>query len=202
MEAENNNIETLKPLTAKEQAFCEQYTVDWNKTKAAQRAGYSPKNPAAAAVSAQRLLKKANVLAYIEECKKDTERLAGISRLRSAKTLAAIAYSDAAGMREGWVDLKDFELLTDDQKAAIETIEYRTESKYVETPDGKELLEVETTWVKIKMHSKLAALDQIAKMFGYYEAEKINHSGVMVAKYVPPTPDEIKAIAKALEDEL
>ncbi|MEO1042844.1 MAG: terminase small subunit [Pseudomonadota bacterium] len=44
-------------LSNKQREFVREYVVDNNGTKAAQRAGYSPDNPRAAAVSARRLLK-------------------------------------------------------------------------------------------------------------------------------------------------
>lgn len=55
------------PLTSKERSFVYEFVVDFNGTKAAQRAGYSPKNERAAAVTASRMLRKANISRAIEE---------------------------------------------------------------------------------------------------------------------------------------
>lgn len=56
--------EEEKKLTAKEEKFCFEYIIDHNGTKAAIRAGYSEKS---AAVTASKLLKKANVAARVRE---------------------------------------------------------------------------------------------------------------------------------------
>ncbi len=56
-----------KALNKKEQLFVYEYVTDFNATKAAQRAGYSPENERAAAVQASRMLRKANILRAIEE---------------------------------------------------------------------------------------------------------------------------------------
>ena len=53
-----------RPLTAKQRRFSEEYCVDFNGTRAALRANYSPNG---ADVAATRLLKNANVLRIIEE---------------------------------------------------------------------------------------------------------------------------------------
>lgn len=197
MESKDNEAEKLKPLSGKEQAFCEQYTVDWNKTRAAQRAGYSPDNPAAAAVSANRLLKKANVNAYIEECKKDTERLAGISRLRNAKELANIAYSSIAHLHDTWVETKYFEDLTEEQKSAIESIERKTR-----TIEREGDTDIEIEYVKIKLFNKLAALDAIAKMYGYYEPERMKIDADLRASVAPMTPQEAKAFLDGIAKDI
>ncbi|MBR3610041.1 MAG: terminase small subunit [Oscillospiraceae bacterium] len=53
-----------KELTAKEERFCLEYIIDYHGTKAAIRAGYSEKS---AAVTASKLLKKANIAARVRE---------------------------------------------------------------------------------------------------------------------------------------
>lgn len=66
---EENKLENPadKPLTPKERSFVYEFVKDFNGTQAAQRAGYSPKNPAAAAVAASRMLRKANISRALEE---------------------------------------------------------------------------------------------------------------------------------------
>ena len=54
-----------KLLTPRERVFCEQYLAEHNGTQAAQVAGYSPDNAAAAAVTASRLLRRAKIAAYL-----------------------------------------------------------------------------------------------------------------------------------------
>lgn len=54
-----------KLLSRREREFCEHYLAERNGTQAAQRAGYSPDNREAAAVTASRLLRKAKIAAYL-----------------------------------------------------------------------------------------------------------------------------------------
>lgn len=196
MESQDNQSEELKPLTFKEQAFCEAYTADsrGNGAKAAVKAGYAEKS---ARVTASRLLTKANVKAYIEDCRKNTESLAGISRLRNAQELASIAYSSIAHMHNEWTELAYFNDLTDEQKSAIEGIETRTEIIKREGEEDKEI-----QYVKIKLYSKLAALDAIAKMYGYYEPERMKIDADIRAGVTPMTPQEAKAFLNGIAKDI
>ena len=54
-------------LTAKQQAFCEEYIVDLNATQAAVRAGYTEKS---ARITASKMLSNANIATYVSELKK------------------------------------------------------------------------------------------------------------------------------------
>ena len=67
------------------------------------------------------------------------------------------------------ITLKEFELLTDDQKASIESIDTKIETK---TTNEDEQIDVK--YIKIKLHSKQSALAEINKMQGYYAAENVN----------------------------
>lgn len=84
--------EEEKKLTFREEKFCMEYIIDHHGTKAAIRAGYSEKS---AAVTASKLLKKANIAARVREiqeefnktrCFEDRERV-----LAEAWDLLAIA---------------------------------------------------------------------------------------------------------------
>lgn len=77
-------------LTDKQRRFCEEYVVDWNATQAAIRAGYSEKT---AHVTGQENLRKPIIQEYVERCKKDVARLAGISAVQNAIWLKEIAAS-------------------------------------------------------------------------------------------------------------
>lgn len=58
----------MNKLNEKQKAFCREYIKDFNATQAATRAGYSKRTGSR---HAHRLLKKAEILAYIEELKHD-----------------------------------------------------------------------------------------------------------------------------------
>jgi len=149
--------ELKEKLTEKERIFCHQYIIDWNGARAAREAGYSEDT--------------AKQIAY-ENIKDDIEKEAGISKLRQINELAKIAYSSIAHLHNTWIELKDFELLTDEQKEAIESIETKIEAKqsYNFETDKKEMIDVK--YVKVKLYSKLNAIDQLNKMLGYNAPEK------------------------------
>jgi len=147
--------ELKKKLTEKEKNFCHEYVVDWNGSRAAREAGYSEKT---CAVIAHENLTKPHIKQYIDFIKNDYEMLCGISKTKQINELIKIAYSS--------ITRKEFEDLTEDQKACIESIE----SKVIVSQGGSNIEQV-----KIKLYSKIHAIDSINKMMGYNEAEKLSH---------------------------
>jgi len=163
-EEKTYTIEELKEkLTEKEKNFCHEYCVDWNASRAAREAGYSEKS---AKELGHRLLTKVHIKQYIDFVKNDYEFLCGISKTKQLQELHKMAFSSIAHLHNTWIELKEFEDLTDDQKASIESIETKTDWKEEE----KDLIKV--SYVKIKLYSKGAALAEINKMMGYLEPEK------------------------------
>ena len=159
---ENEALSEELELTEKQKAFCREYIFDWNATRAYLNAYPDVKDADVAKASASRLLTNVNVKAYIDEIQKDLERLAGLSRLRVINEHMKLAFSSIAHLHNTWIERKDFEKLTDDQKACISEIS--TQIKTSRNSDGT-LGEIE--YVKIKLHDKQKALDSISKMLGY-----------------------------------
>lgn len=150
---------TVESLSDKEERFCREYLVDFNKTQAAIRSGYKLEN---AGVQGHQVYEKPHIQKRIKENMNRIEELAEISQLRVVLELKKIAFSSIADFNEGWMELKDFSTLSGDQKAALSEIKV-TEKTYGEVKD---------TFVQLKMHDKLGALEKIIKMFGYNEPEK------------------------------
>ena len=161
-------VELQKKLTEKEKNFCHEYVVDWNASRAARKAGYSENSDRT--IGAQNLA-KLHIKQYIEFIKFDYEFLCGISKTKQLQELSKIAYSSIAHLHNTWIELKDFESLTNEQKESIESIETKTDQRTINDET------ISTKYVKIKLHSKTNALDQINKMMGYNEPEKINLLG-------------------------
>lgn len=157
--------ELKKKLTEKEKNFCHEYCVDWNASRAAREAGYSEKT--ATEIGHQNLL-KLHIKQYIDFVKHDYEFLCGISKTKNLQELHKMAFSSIAHLHNTWIELTEFEALTDDQKASIESIETKTEWKEFQ----KELIKV--AYIKIKLYSKQSAIAEINKMMGYHEAEKLD----------------------------
>lgn len=150
-------------LTKKQIIFCHEYVVDWNASRACRVAGYSENS---CYEQGSQNLTKLNIQTYIEYIQKDLAKLAGISALKNIQELSKIAYSSIAHLHNTWIELKTFEELTDDQKASIESIDTKTETKL----NGEEVINV--NYVKIKLFSKTQAIETINKMLGWNAPEK------------------------------
>lgn len=145
----------MAKLTNKQKRFCEEYVVDWNATRAAIAAGYSEKT---ARQIGQQNLSKLDIADYIQEIQQDLQKLAGVSALRNMIELRKIAYSNIANLKRDWLTEKEFDELSDDEKACISEIQTSVRS------GGKEGQEWTETVIKFKLHSKLDAIDKLNKM--------------------------------------
>jgi phage terminase small subunit len=143
-------------LSKKQKLFVDEYLVDFNATRAAIRAGYSPKsarsiasrslgNPAVKTAIAETQAPRLAALKLSAE-----EILAELARVARANLLDYMRIDDR-GMPE--VDLTG---LTRDQAAAIRDIEVES------VGEGRR----EGTRIRFKMHDKLAALDRLARHYG------------------------------------
>lgn len=146
-------------LTMKEELFCIEYCKDWNAYRAAIAAGYAPKTANNATCQ---ILKKDKIKKRIDKVKNNILEAAGISALSVALEYKKIAFSNPADLFESWGKVKDFDSLTDEQKASLADI------KVSEKSYGN----VKEQIVQFKLHDKLKALDGLAKLLGLNEAEK------------------------------
>jgi phage terminase small subunit len=164
-----------RELTIKQQLFCNEYAVDWNATRAAKAAGYSKKT---AYSIGHELLKKSEIQDFIKEVKENIEKAAGVSALSHIMELKKIAYANIADFKEDWAQLKDFKKLSREDKAAISEIKHiRIQLDKKQTHEGED---AEAGVIKeiiiIKLHSKISALDSMAKILDYNTAEKVSLS--------------------------
>ena len=161
--------ESLKGLTEKQKKFCLQYITHWNATRAAKEAGYSE---ATAYSIGSENLSKPEIQAYIEEIQADLEKTAGISRLRIIQELEKIAFTSIASLHNTWITRKEFEELTEEQKAAIQEITTQTRMEKNPIEGG---MPIQVDYVKVKLYDKMKAVDTINKMLGYNAPEKIEN---------------------------
>jgi hypothetical protein len=154
-------------LTEQDIIFCEEYIIDFNATRAARAAGYGEHFK----VNAYKKLQLDRIIKYIDFLKSKSAELAGVSLLRNAKELAKVAYGSAAALRSDWHNVKDWNELTDDEKAVLSDIKVTQKSYDV----NKQTVFEETIWYKT--HDKLKAIEILNKMFGYNSPEKLEHSG-------------------------
>ena len=163
-----------RKLTAKEERFCYEYCVDFNATKAAMRSGYSLKT--AFQIGAENL-KKPKIAKRIKEKQDNLAELAGISALRIVKEHEKIAFLNAGKLRDGWLSLTEFELLTDDEKACIQE---------VSTKPG-----MFGTDLKVKMYDKQKSLDSLADILGIKAPTKNEITGKNGKDLIPSITVEL-----------
>lgn len=157
-------------LSPRQARFVEEYLVDLNATQAAIRAGYSPRT---AGKVGHQLLGKTRIAAAVANAQEERSERVQVTADRVLKELARIGFANisdivdwkvnAVGMIEdpetgeqridakNEVVLKSAEELSDDIKAAIASVE--------QTPNGA---------LKLKMHDKRAALNDMARHLGMY----------------------------------
>lgn len=171
-------------LTDKQRRFCEEYVIDWNGARAARAAGYSENT---AEVIASENLRKPNIQAYISEIQKDLAKLCGISAAMVANEYKKIAFNSAASLRRDWDNVKDWNELTEEEKAIISEVETITTNRM--TDDGALLIEKK---LKFKTYDKQRALAELKKMLGFDAPEKHEHKVKTTLSYSDLTEDEIK----------
>lgn len=147
-----------KTLTAKQARFVEEYLVDLNASAAARRAGYSER---VSGVIGFENLTKPEIQAAIEAAKRERSARTGITADRVIAEIAKIAFADPRKVMTwgpGGVELKDSETLTDADAAIVSEV--------------SESISQSGSSIKVKLHSKLDALEKLAKHIGVYESDK------------------------------
>lgn len=176
----------LKKLTEKQKAFCREYIYDWNGSRS-YKVAYPKANDLTARVEASKFLTKPNIKAYCEDIQKNLEKLCGISKAMIINEHKKLAFSSIAHLHNTWIERKEFELLTKEQKDCIAEIDtkIRTEFEYdPENPKDKKPITVE--YVKIKLYDKQKSLDSISKLYGYDAPVKTT-----IDLNIPQLPDVI-----------
>ncbi|MBV5329752.1 MAG: terminase small subunit [Chlorobium sp.] len=191
--------ELKKKLTNKERIFCHQYIIDWNGSRAARAAGYSEKS---CRQIADQNMSKLHIQQYIGFIKNNIEQEAGISKLMVVNELKKIVFTSIAHMHNTWIERKEFNELSDEQKASIESIESKIQKKYNGDKDDPQIVDVE--FVKIKLFSKVHATEQLNKMLGYNLPEKVDMT--TNGKDINPLPqlsdDERRARIEQLKEKM
>ncbi len=155
-------------LTPKQIRFCKEYVIDNNGTQAAIRAGYSKKT---ANEQSSRLLVNVNIQDKISELQNKISDKLEITSERIAREFEKIAFSSIAHLHNTWIERKEFNELTEDQKDAIQEIDtkVKVEWHYNEEKKKKEPIEVE--YIKVKLFDKVKALENLGKHIGFYEED-------------------------------
>lgn len=168
--------------------FCDEYIITLNATQAAIKAGYSEKT---ARSKASHLLDEDEIIEYISKLKQKTAEKLDLSHDRIAEEWMKLAFSSIADMHNTWVERKEFDKLTNEQKACISEIV--TQIKTTRDVNGQL---TENEYVKIKLHSKTKALEELGKHTGFYELDNAQKTQTDMSQY---TTKELKERAEALK---
>jgi phage terminase small subunit len=151
-------------LNHKQKRFCQEYIIDLNGTKAAERSGYSQDS---AHSIANELLKKPEIKNYIQELEDDRARRTGITADRVIIELAKIAFSDVRSLykEDGFLKLPHEMGEEAHFVSSIETDEIFGHDAKV---DAK-VKQGETK--KVKLYDKTRALEHLGKHLGIFEKD-------------------------------
>lgn len=119
---------------------------------------------------ASNLYNSDKVQARVQEIQGILQEKSDITKEMVLAEFAKIAFSSIAHLHNTWIERKDFEELTDDQKACIKSIQTKVEKKTNSSESMPIAIDVE--YVKIEMYDKIAALININKMLGYEAPQK------------------------------
>jgi len=158
-------------LTAKQKRFAQEFCIDLNRTQAAIRAGYSMST---AYSIGSRLLRNVEIQKYISEIQNDLEKASGITKLKVLNGFSEIAFSNISRLHNSWIQRKDFDLIPDIDKAAIQEISTKTIKRNDGTNNDPVLVDVE--YVRVKLYDRLTALTKISDLLGFFEPTKFDIS--------------------------
>lgn len=142
-----------KPLTPKQEKFCQEYMVDLNGTQAAIRAGYSQKT---AYSMAEKLLKKPEIKAKVAQSRQEQELRTMIDTdwvVQRYGEIANFKIDDILSFDGRQVTFKPMSEWTPDTKGAVSSIKLDRNGNVVE----------------VKTHSKIAALEALARHVGLFD---------------------------------
>jgi phage terminase small subunit len=170
---------SLAKLTARQQRFVEEYLVDLNATKAAERAGYSPR---AARMHGSRLMMNDDIAGAIFEAQQARARRTDITADRVVQELAVIAFSDLGEVfdnESGTLRMRRFSEMSEHVRRALESVR--------EQPTEKGVI------LSVKLHSKVAALKMLADHLGMDAPKKVRVDGNLGMRVLTPEmADEIR----------
>ena len=140
-------------LTAKQQAFVDEYLIDLNATQAAIRAGYSAKT---ADQQGSRMLANVKVQQAVSQAMAERSKRTGINQDRVILELARIGFVKMTDVVDEEGQIRSD--ATDDDLACIESIKYKSS----DTDSGSSVER------EVKIGSKLKALELLGKHLGMW----------------------------------
>ena len=164
----------MKLENDKHERFCQEYIIDLNGAKAAERSGYSKKT---ARTQANQLLTKLDISKRVAELKKERSERTEITQDMVIRELAICGFSDLKDYIEviedtGVIRAKSFEEMPEGKSRALQSI--KEDRVIKEDAKGEQI----TVYDKInfKLYNKIQALELIGKHLGMF-TENLKISG-------------------------
>lgn len=179
-------MSNLRKLSNKEEFFCKEYTKDLNGSQACIRAGYSARS---AKEQASRLLTKDNIQARLKELLSERAERCEITADMVLKEYAKIAFIDIREFYHEDGRLKLPHEMSDAAAASLSSIEVDEIWGYDIMLEAQ-VKQGETK--KIRMHNKLAALQDVGKHLGMFEKDNQQKAfvpGNIKIEIIPPTKE-------------
>ena len=160
-------------LTIRQEKFCIKY-LECGTASEAYRHAYNCEKMCDNAIwrEASLLLKNPKVAQRISHLRDNLAEAAGVSALRIVLELKKIAFSDATKVRKNWTSLKDFEALSQEERACIKSVETKVTKR--ETAMGDWVIDEQ---VKITCYDKQRALESLVDILGYKAPERKEVTG-------------------------
>ena len=153
-------------LSIKQEKFCNFYLESGNASEAYRRSYNCLKMKSETInTKACQLLKKDKIRARVEELQSELKKKTEITKERVLEELGKIGFSSIAHLHNTWIERKEFEKITDDQKACIKSISTKVMKKNIGTNELPDIVNVEL--VKIELYDKVRALEVINNMMGF-----------------------------------
>lgn len=153
-----------RPLTEKQELFCQEYLIDFNASRAARAAGYSEGSDYAIGWEN---LRKPEIQARISTLRQNTADSLNITRERIAQEYSRIAFFDIRKIYDENGNLASVDKFGDDEAAAVAGMES------LEQFDGFGQDRTSIGYLKkVKIWDKRAALDSLVKLMGYAAPSK------------------------------
>ncbi|MFA9395905.1 MAG: terminase small subunit [Halodesulfovibrio sp.] len=176
-----------RKISAKQRRFINEYVTDYNGCLAAYRAGYSKRS---ASTTARRLLAVPEIVKEIQERQQERAERTQVTQDAVIRELAAVGFAslkDVCTWDDGHLVLINSQDLSDAQAASIAEI-----TETVTTRGGT---------VRVKQHSKLKALEMLAKHVGLYDPPEMESEEKSLEELSPVLKKRLETIYGIISDE-
>lgn len=161
-------------LSEKRSAFCQEYSIDFNGSAAAVRAGYAKKS---ARVAASRLLDEKEIQDVIASIINARNKKIELSAERVIGELQAIAFTKTTD----FVKVKDVFVGRGKRKKKIR-VAYIELTSDIDEEKQKAIAEISQTkdGIRLKQHDKVKALELLGKHLGIFEKDNTQKGPIII----------------------